>query len=111
MKKQKYHPLGKRIGALFAAAVLFLSLWTLWQNLTFTVTEYRLAFDDLPGNFDGFRILQISDLHNRAYSSDNHELIRQAQEAAPDIIVFTGDAVDSSRYEPAVTVSLAKAML
>ena len=62
----------------------------------FTVNEVTIHLPDLPESFDGFRILQISDLHVGGWLSKSPvqkavDLIK-AQET--DIIIFTGDLIN-----------------
>lgn len=70
----------------------------------FTVHNQRLAFDDLPDTFDGFRIAQISDIHSGSFDSEEavREGIKLLQEQKADVILFTGDLVNSfaSEIEP-----------
>jgi predicted MPP superfamily phosphohydrolase len=51
---------------------------------------------DLPNSFDGFKIVQISDIH--AGSFDNVEAVKRGikkiNALKPDLIVFTGDLVN-----------------
>ena len=41
------------------------------------------------------RIVHISDLHNSIYGRDNERLIDRVQKLKPDVIVYTGDCIDS----------------
>ena len=41
------------------------------------------------------RIIQISDLHNCVYGKDNAKLIDRVEKLKPDIIIYTGDCMDS----------------
>ncbi len=68
------------------------------QNKRIVVKKYRLSFPTLPGAFDGFTIVQLSDLHNKRFGTRQERLIRAVREAKPDIIVITGDIVDSIFY-------------
>ncbi len=67
----------------------------------FTVFEQTLTFSDLPKDFDGFKIVQFSDLHSGGF--DSYENVKrgfdliQAQQA--DIILFTGDLVNDLAEE------------
>ena len=56
------------------------------------------------------RVLQISDLHNCAYGDGNSELIRRVEKLAPDIIVYTGDCLDSQAGDPEAVISLCAAL-
>lgn len=63
--------------------------------------NYELYYDNLPDSFDGFTIAQISDLHLGSFIND-HKLKRTAEKInklKPDVIIFTGDLVNSSMKE------------
>lgn len=57
------------------------------------VTDYTVASEKLPAEFDGFKIVQLSDLHGAQFGEDNDELIAAVAELEPDIIALTGDFV------------------
>ncbi len=74
----------------------------LWKGkYNFKVIKKQLFFADLPKAFDGFKILQISDLHSGSF--DNADKIKYAvdlinkQEA--DLFLFTGDIVNTKAEE------------
>ena len=78
--------------SLFLVGLLYL----LWENTHFTVTDYEYKNTKVPETMDGLRILQISDLHNQSYGKDNRRLLAAIQEINADVIVITGDLIDSS---------------
>ncbi|MDR0951339.1 MAG: metallophosphoesterase [Oscillospiraceae bacterium] len=58
------------------------------------VTDYELSYESLPEGFDGYRILQLSDLHRKQFGDDNSRLLEAVEENNPDIIVLTGDFIN-----------------
>ena len=65
----------------------------------------------LPAAFDGLRIVQLTDLHGKAFGPDNARLIAAVAAAEPDIIVLTGDLQDAPKETPpAYTWQLGAAM-
>ena len=54
------------------------------------------------------RIVQISDLHNCSYGKDNIKLIDRVQKLKPDLIIYTGDIVDSKAKSNDKVLSLCK---
>ena len=91
---------GKQIKPILLAVVLLIIILLLiMENHGVGVTEYELTFEDLPASFDGFRIAQISDLHNKRFGKDDSALIDPLKNASPDLIVFTGDLIDSRRTD------------
>lgn len=82
---------------LIAALILAgLTGWLLWGNTALEVNTWVIEHDKIPAAFDGFRIAQVSDLHNAGFWQDVVEELRQIQ---PDIIVLTGDLIDSGRTD------------
>lgn len=63
----------------------------------YTVHRTTLYFKNLPAAFDGFKILQLSDIH--AGSFDNFSAVQRGVELAnaqgADLFVFTGDLVNN----------------
>lgn len=55
------------------------------------VTNYILESEQVPDDLDGFKIVQISDLHNSTFGFNQNELISAIQNSTPDLILFTGD--------------------
>lgn len=60
------------------------------------VSKYTITSDKLPKEFEGFKILHLSDLHNKHLGKDNSKLIAKIEEETPDIIVISGDMVSSN---------------
>lgn len=65
-----------------------------WQNNAIEVTEYNYINNKLPKSFNGYKILHISDLHNKNFHG---RLINKMKEINPDTIVITGDLIDRRR--------------
>ena len=66
-------------------------------NLGLNVREYAIYKDNLPIDFDGIKIIHFSDLHYTKSSSINtvKKLVKIINKANPDIVIFTGDLIDS----------------
>ena len=62
-----------------AAAVMLTACIVLDSRFTLETTEYSARFDDLPPEFDGFRIAVLSDLHGMSFGKDNSRVGREAQ--------------------------------
>lgn len=69
-----------------------LTAWVLWANVAVEGNEWTLESPELPAAFEGFRIAQVSDLHNTAHWEAVIDALETVQ---PDIIVLTGDLIDS----------------
>ena len=98
-----------RKGLLICSALLMiLAVWIFWGNTALEVNEYTLVSNRLPDAFDGFRITQVSDLHNAEFGEDNDNLLALLREAEPDIIVITGDLVDSRSTDIGIALRFAE---
>ncbi len=95
---------------IIAASVLatVLLIWTLWGNTALTVSEIKVRSEDIPKGFDDFRIAHISDLHNANFGENNSKLVSMLRDTEPDIIVITGDIVDSRSTDIDIAVDFAK---
>ncbi len=84
-----------QLGLTVAAA--FLAIFSVWSALKIPdVNKVTLPVPDLPPALDGFRIVQLSDLHigpifKRCWLS---EIVRKTNELQPDLVAITGDLVD-----------------
>lgn len=68
----------------------------------FQVKEVTFTSADLPPAFDGYRILQLSDMHTGSWTDQGNALQRAVSlcnAQHPDLIVFTGDLVNSRADE------------
>lgn len=90
-KKQKYIKL-----AIALSIVIVIILFCNFQNKHLETTYYTYEADQLGVDLDCYRIVQISDLHNAKFGKNNQKLVDRIRECEPDMIVLTGDLVDSN---------------
>lgn len=89
--------------ALGVASLPFLSLlYGMYKGkYNYKVLTYELSFEDLPDEFDGYQITQISDIHSGSF--DNAEKVAYGIELInnqkSDAICFTGDIVNNIAEE------------
>ena len=78
--------------------IIVLGGWFLYQeNNTIETTSLTITSKQLPAAFDGYKIVQVADLHGKSFDSKQQKLIRQIDQAEPNLIVMTGDLIDSRR--------------
>lgn len=82
-----------RAAALAAAAMLTVAgvLAVADSRYNIRVTKYELEFPELPAEFDGFRIVHLSDLHGSGFGENNSRLAELVKQQQPDAIALTGD--------------------
>ena len=57
------------------------------------ISRYEVKSQKLPESFDGFKIVQLSDLHGAEFGEDGMGLVEKVKELEPEIIALTGDFV------------------
>lgn len=87
--------------AMITAPVVFTIGATAATAHDYQINRFRLHYPDLPRGLDGFRIVQLSDIHSGIYMTENQmrDIFRLANEQHPDLIAITGDFVDNSISE------------
>lgn len=68
----------------------------------YKVNDLEIAFKDLPVEFDGYRIVHISDIHARSFGNRPEQLKKAVDKInglKPDLIAFTGDLITMNSSE------------
>jgi len=92
------HALG--VGRTLAAAAFAIGALVLFAGYlgsrALRVRETVAHVPDLPREFDGLRIVQISDVHIGPHTPSGflHRVVRAVEELRPDVVAVTGDLVD-----------------
>ena len=72
----------------------------------YQVHNQDISFYDLPAEFDGYRIVQFTDMHvgsfTGGYEIEVQKIVDLINQQRPDLIVFTGDLVNRSADELAI---------
>ncbi len=87
-----------RVGIVLGVGVAGALIWgaTIGRT-TLRVSRTEICSAKLPAAFDGFRIVQLSDMHIGTLVSPERELQRivdSVEALQPDLIIFTGDLVN-----------------
>ena len=96
--------------ALLAALAAGGVFWFRWQCWGLQTTHTEAELNGLPGEFDGYKIVHLSDLHGHEYGEGNVDLLAMVAGEKPDLIVVTGDLIDQEsqmQMVPALARSLA----
>lgn len=98
-------------GAGVAAAGIGAGVVIIDGNSHLTISEHELIFPDLPDAFDGFRFVQISDLHNASFGKDQKKLLTLIDSLDVSAVLITGDLMDRRRTETDVDMLPALTLL
>ena len=98
-----------KIIILISIILLFLiSLYLYYENNYLQVSFYTIESNKIPKEFDGFKITQISDFHNTKSQKLTNDLVKEIKNSKPDIIVLTGDLIDSYKLNINIAISFVK---
>lgn len=86
--------------------ILFFILFLYFENNMISVTKLDIKLEKLPDNFKDYKIIHLSDLHSKSFGDNQKYLVNKIKKINPDIIFFTGDLVDSKKYNEEVSVNL-----
>lgn len=91
--------LKKRYKLIFKLLILIsiIIVFCIFQNNHISITNIRYYNKKIPKIFEGYKIVQISDLHNKNFGDKQIKLLRKIYQVKPDIIFITGDLIDSKK--------------
>ncbi len=93
----------------FLLAVFIIFVVSIWPgNNWLQITNYTFKNKLVPEEFNGFKIVQLSDLHCKEFGKHNSRLLNNVKKLNPDIIVLTGDVVDYKVMNMKMVESLAE---
>ena len=99
--------LTRKVGSIASTTlgiVVFIYMWigAFFSPYHVTVKNVEIQFENLPEEFDGYRIVQISDFHLGTYNGNKRfvqEVVDSTNALYPDLICFTGDLVNRRTNE------------
>lgn len=82
--------------------IYFLILFSLVMNVFFNqgiyIKKYDLKFENLPEEFDNYKIVQLTDIHSIRTKEQIEQIVNKIELQNPDIIFIIGDLIDSGYY-------------
>ncbi|MBQ6497729.1 MAG: metallophosphoesterase [Bacilli bacterium] len=77
---------------------LFFTYTTYISTVKVGVREYRIVNEKIPDNFNGLKVIQMSDLHygSTMFDEEVKKVVNLVNERKPDIVVFTGDLINKN---------------
>jgi uncharacterized protein len=87
--------------ALYFTVLAFAIYGFIYQKTDFKIQKIDICFNTLPKSFDGFTIVQISDLHLGSYTENKTFglAVEMINDLKPDILFMTGDIINVSYKE------------
>lgn len=85
---------------IYLMTLLFTVGYNIWDNQRVVVVEQVVGIPSLPEAFEGFKILQISDLHGKYFGQRQETLVALINRTPYDMLAITGDMADGYLAEP-----------
>ena len=85
-------------GSIMVLSFIFLLYGITWGRYNYKVDKVMVPINNLPHNFENFKIVQLSDIHLGSYGKSYKGmelLVHKVNSLQPDLIVFTGDMVNN----------------
>lgn len=89
-------------GALALSSLVYVLYGATEGKQHFQVREVTIDSDELPAGFDGYRIVQISDIHSGSWTGNGAALqkaVNLINDQHADLVLFTGDLVNNVATE------------
>lgn len=100
----------KRRVVILLIILILLVPFSVIQNQWLVTSEILVTSEALPAAFEGYRIVQLSDLHSAWFGKHQKHLIKGVTKQRPNLIVITGDLVDGNHYNEAPAIELVKGL-
>ena len=97
-KREKWYAI---ISTIVMIAVAFVIL----GNYDVDTYTHNIKSKKIPESFNGFRIAQVSDLHNAEFDKYNSTILQPIFLSRPNIIAITGDMIDSRNTDVEAAIS------
>ncbi|MCR8746482.1 metallophosphoesterase [Romboutsia lituseburensis] len=92
------------------SAILGIAGICLYETNSIEINKYEIKNKKIPKEFHNYKIVQISDLHNKSFGKDNYKLIKKIDALKPDAIFITGDLVEGENKNYKVALDLVDAL-
>lgn len=81
-------------------AVVGFFLRSQYERNQLVTTEYTISPKQLSPEFDGMRLVFLTDLHDKKFGADNVRLLEAIRKAAPDLVLVGGDTPVVRNHKP-----------
>ncbi|MCB2342614.1 metallophosphoesterase [Clostridium estertheticum] len=98
----------KKFFIVFLLLVTIITTMIYFDNNVLQVSHYTVKSNKIQTSFNDFKILQLSDLHSKDFGNHNYKLIEKINSENPDIVVMTGDMINTSDTDFEVFINLAE---
>lgn len=82
--------------------IFLVAIYNIMNNSRIDIVTQDIVIENLPDEFNGFTILQVTDLHSKEFGENQEILINLINSLEYDILAITGDMqnIQKNDYEP-----------
>lgn len=84
---------------LIITVLIFTAVFLQYERKSIIITNYTIENSRVPENFDGVKILHVSDLQSEYFGKNQSNLLEKAASVKPDYIFITGDIADRNHTD------------
>ena len=88
------------------SVILIIVIYNIFDNNRIKVVEQEVEVVDLPEEFEGFKILQIADLHGKTFGKNQKRLLKKMNAIDYDMIAICGDMMDKQDIVEILSIDL-----
>ncbi|MBO5478081.1 MAG: metallophosphoesterase [Clostridia bacterium] len=93
--------------SIIALFIVFIILVYISTNII-KIKRYTVNNSKLPKEFDGLKIVHISDVHSKIFGENNSGIVNRVLKINPDIVIMSGDIIDKREKDMEKFVSMYK---
>lgn len=98
----------KKLMIFIIGMLLIVNIYVYFENTTLKISGFTIKKSNLPSDFKNFKIAHISDFHNTRSNRLKNKIINSIEKSKPDILVITGDLIDSRRTNMDISLEFIK---
>jgi len=99
----------KKVKIVLLLILLIIFLYS--ENNLIYISKISIQSEKIPKSFQRYKIVHLSDFHNKSFLNYGKRVAEKVKALNPDIIVFTGDLIDSRRYKEEVSLNFMKELV
>lgn len=99
----------KKVKIVLLLILLIIFLYS--ENNLISISKISIQSEKIPKSFQRYKIVHLSDFHNKSFLNYGKRVGEKVKALNPDIIVFTGDLIDSRRYKEEVSLNFIKELV
>lgn len=90
----------------YLGLIILIILWLYIGTNWIKITRTKVFADQLPKSISELKVIHLSDLHGKILGKENQKIIHTIHEENPDLIILSGDMINSHNDDGSAAVDL-----